>query len=115
MRKSITYTIEPRLDYAVSDCYHVYHSKKLLPVKSAWITNSVKRMKGMGLEVPNTKYKVIYKLHPEGEFTVKNDITTPFLVRVDQSNPDVFYNQIINCLLPVEWVGCKLNRKVVAL
>jgi len=115
MRKRITYIVEPRFDYVVENCYFVHHGKKLLSANSAWITNSRERMKGMGLELPPGKYKVTYTLHPEGEFYSRSCAATPFMYRVDKIGENLFNNQIINCLIPVEWEGLKFNRKVVAL
>ena len=116
MRKSITYTIEPRLNYMTSDCYIVCIGKTQLYGKSAWITGSRNRMEKFGTKLPPNNYKVTYTLAPKtGEFYIESEDVIPFMRRVVEVKGGPEHNQIINCLLPTEWRGLRFNRKAVAL
>jgi hypothetical protein len=117
MRKVITYIVEPKHDWPISDCFNVYHGKTLKDGKSAWITNCRERMWGMGLEMPTGpyKYRVTYRLDDNGPLMCKEDTITMFMRLVNPDPDSKAWPQIINCLLPEEWRGKRFTRKVTVL
>lgn len=89
------------------------------PCCGVWVDGAYTRLKQIGCETPEGLYKVIYTLAPKhGSLRVTGGVgRNPFMELSDSDCgfKDDHYVKIINCKLPVKWIGMRINRKVVPL